>query len=71
MRINGEVETEVVAVQIDEFRDESVGQPDLAGNDPEGIFAGEQLAVTTPLLYVAWWAVSVAVSEPRRLSLCA
>ncbi|KWF55773.1 hypothetical protein WT57_04635 [Burkholderia pseudomultivorans] len=68
MRINEVVETEVVAaVQMDEFRDESVGQPDLAGNDPEGIFAGERLAATTLLLYVAWW----AVSEPRRPSLCA
>lgn len=67
MRINEVVAAEVVAVQIDEFRDESVGQPDLAGNDPEGTFAGEQLAVTTPLLYVAWW----AVNEPRRPSLCA
>ncbi|KVC37293.1 hypothetical protein WS58_20245 [Burkholderia pseudomultivorans] len=68
MRINGVVATEVVAaVQMDEFRDESVRQPDLAGNEPEGIFADERFPATTALLYVAWW----AVSEPRRPSLCA
>lgn len=51
MRINGMVAAEgLAAVQMDEFRDESVGQSDLAGNDREGIFAGERLAVTTPPL---------------------